>query len=210
MLYKFISICRASYFAICLQFKFTKTQRAEASARSFARGIFGEDEANRVVYPEALHADPILRVSLNDTVLTRVICHTSDYSNLELCFFFQFYKGCPRWKREVDKNPATYSERILFENSEPFRDMLVKLQKRLGLERPLSVDEVELIHQTCAFETSWNPHKTSPWCYIFDEEDLKILEYRQDLEYYWVDGYGHELTYKQACSPLVDVMEQFR
>jgi hypothetical protein len=35
------------------------------------------------------------------------------------------------------------------------------------------------------------------------------MEYAEDLKYYWVDGYGHELTYKQACPALNDMLEFF-
>jgi multiple inositol-polyphosphate phosphatase/2,3-bisphosphoglycerate 3-phosphatase len=79
--------------------------------------------------------------------------------------------------------------------------------ERTGLgEEILSVDAIEAIYMTCAFETSWDPSKASPWCHLFDEEDLGIMQYRQDIEYYWVDGYGHELTYKQACPAIKDLV----
>lgn len=34
---------------------------------------------------------------------------------------------------------------------------------------------------------------------------LKVLEYAEDLKYYWQDGYGHELTYRQACPAFRDM-----
>lgn len=38
----------------------------------------------------------------------------------------------------------------------------------------------------------------------------QILEYREDLEYFYEDGYGYEINYEQACTPLKDVFENFR
>lgn len=40
-------------------------------------------------------------------------------------------------------------------------------------------------------------------------ELLQILEYVEDLRYYWNDGYAHDLTYKQACPALVDMFKFF-
>lgn len=44
-------------------FKYTKTQRTLKSAESFTTGLFGRENIVPVEYPEALHKDPVLRVS---------------------------------------------------------------------------------------------------------------------------------------------------
>lgn len=44
-------------------FKYTATQRTLKSAQSFAIGLFGRHRINAIDYPEALHRDPVLRVS---------------------------------------------------------------------------------------------------------------------------------------------------
>jgi len=66
------------------------------------------------------------------------------------------------------------------------------------------------MYLACSFETAMHPNNTSPWCSLFDKNDFKIMEYRQDLEYYWVDGYGHELTYKVACPAIADMLDTFK
>lgn len=38
---------------------------------------------------------------------------------------------------------------------------------------------------------------------------LQIFEYAEDLELYWIDGYGYPLTYEQACSALKDMFNFF-
>ena len=47
-------------------FKYTATQRTLKSAQSFATGLFGRHRISGIDYPEALHRDPILRVSKTD------------------------------------------------------------------------------------------------------------------------------------------------
>ena len=36
------------------------------------------------------------------------------------------------------------------------------------------------------------------------------MEYREDLEYYYEDGYGYEINYKQACPIIKDVHDRFK
>jgi hypothetical protein len=38
---------------------------------------------------------------------------------------------------------------------------------------------------------------------------LQVFEYAEDLEYYWIDGYGYNITYRQACPPIKDMMQHF-
>lgn len=38
---------------------------------------------------------------------------------------------------------------------------------------------------------------------------LQVFEYAEDLEYYWIDGYGYNITYRQACPPVKDMMQHF-
>lgn len=33
------------------------------------------------------------------------------------------------------------------------------------------------------------------------------MEYSEDLKYFWMDGYGYDLTYKQACPAFNDMLQ---
>ncbi|KAF4520064.1 hypothetical protein B566_EDAN007920 [Ephemera danica] len=122
------------------------------SARSFVNGIFGQDESNKVWYPEALTKDPILR----------------------------FYKLCEKWLTEVDDTPASQQEKLSFEASEPFQTVLRDVAARLGLSE-ISTDDLVLMYKTCAFETSWMQNGVSPWCVIFSENHLQACPAIQDM-----------------------------
>ncbi|KPJ06196.1 Multiple inositol polyphosphate phosphatase 1 [Papilio machaon] len=39
---------------------------------------------------------------------------------------------------------------------------------------------------------------------------LRVLEYYIDLKHYWLDGYGFDLTYRQACILMKNLFERFR
>ncbi|KAI4456531.1 multiple inositol polyphosphate phosphatase-related [Holotrichia oblita] len=68
-----------------------------------------------------------------------------------------------------------------------------------------SIYDVYLMYTTCAFETALSKKRKSPWCVAFDLDTIKVIEYAEDLKYYWKDGYGYEITYKQACKTFNDM-----
>lgn len=47
---------------ICIQFRYTATQRTSESARHFTVGLFGRRVSQHIWFPEAIHRDPIIRV----------------------------------------------------------------------------------------------------------------------------------------------------
>ncbi|XP_031781276.1 multiple inositol polyphosphate phosphatase 1 isoform X3 [Nasonia vitripennis] len=120
---------------------------------------------------------------------------------------YKFYKRCERWRTEIDKNPETYKEKELFIKSETFQKVVSDISQRLGLK--LDYESVNLIYLICAFETAWNKTGKSPWCDTLSLDNMKVLEFMEDLEYYWVDGYGHQLNYNQACPALRDMFTFF-
>ncbi|XP_050297794.1 multiple inositol polyphosphate phosphatase 1 [Anthonomus grandis grandis] len=163
------------------KFKYTYSQRTKKSAYYFAAGLFGKKTAKDVWFPEPSKRDPILR----------------------------FYKLCDKWKKDVKETVKESGEHRKFENTEHIQKVVDEVTERLGLENKLSVDDISIMYQTCGFETAWNKKSKSPWCSPFTEDNLKVLEYMEDLRYYWQDGYGYDLSYKQACPAFGDMIAHF-
>lgn len=163
-------------------FKYTKTQRTQASAFHFAEGLFGREGSTEVWYPKSQKRDPVLR----------------------------FYKACEKWRETVDHNPESYEERKAFEQSEHFQHLVARINQRLGFSGNLTVADVVLMYTACGFESAWTPGFDPPWCSLFSRQDLEVLEYNEDLDYYWVDGHGHPLTGDIACVAFQDMMDQIR
>ena len=46
----------------------------------------------------------------------------------------------------------------------------------------------------------------SAWCAIFSEENFRVLQYTDDLVFYYKDGYGHDVNWKMT-KPLITEME---
>ncbi|XP_069164443.1 multiple inositol polyphosphate phosphatase 1 isoform X1 [Procambarus clarkii] len=158
------------------KFRHTATQRTEASARSYALGLFGDDSA---YIPEALDPDPLLR----------------------------FYDVCSDYQTQVEDNPDATLETRLFEEGEEMTSVVFNVSRRLGV--PLVLDEVLVLYDACRFYKAWDPPSAAAWCVVFTPDDLKVLEYWQDLDYYYTNGYGHAINYEMACPPVQDLLQHF-
>lgn len=164
-------------------FKHTPTQRTELSAEKFIAGMFpGGDENLRSTVVE--HDDRILRP----------------------------YKGCPLWRATVKKNKiVSLKEHREFQSSAHVENLVNDLREATQVDN-LTIRDIELIYTMCGFETSWQHHlfnDESIWCTLFkNEKHLKVMEFLEDLEYYWIDGHGFEITRKVACKTVEDIFRR--
>ena len=62
----------------------------------------------------------------------------------------------------------------------------------------------------CRVEKAWRIEKVSPWCAAFSKEELRVIEYREDLDFYYYVGPGRDINAKLGCSPMKDMFEHFR
>jgi len=122
----------------------------------------------------------------------------------------QFYDNCPRWDEQVEDNEESSLEIRLFHQSETFRNTLARVTTRLGFQYNMSADDMLLIYDTCRYQKAWNLEKISAWCAAFSVDDLKVLEYAEDLETYYKKGYGFPLNYRQACPLVEDLVTRIR
>ncbi|KAL7028507.1 hypothetical protein ACKWTF_005868 [Chironomus riparius] len=162
--------------------KHTPTQRTNISARKFVEGLF-QSTANNHKIVEVARDDIILRP----------------------------YKGCPLWRKTVKKNPATLKEKISLIESVTVENLINEMREMTQI-KDLDFADIELIYNVCGFETAWRhlPHNgKSIWCSLFkNEQHIDIMEYLEDMEYYWVDGPGFEITRKIACRTVDDMLNQ--
>jgi hypothetical protein len=114
---------------------------------------------------------------------------------------------CTKWRKEIKGNPETLREVRYFKDG-PIVQNLVKTFRELLKIDYIDIDIINVIYTACAYETSWRAHINTPWCNLFDENALKIMEYLQDLEYYWIDGYGYEISTKLACKTMENLYQR--
>ena len=83
------------------------------------------------------------------------------------------------------------------------RDVSGQIADSLGFE------DIFIMYDLCRYEQARTPEETSPWCAVFDSEDLKILEYYEDLKYWHKEGYFYELNTQFACPLMENLVETF-
>ena len=58
------------------------------------------------------------------------------------------------------------------------------------------------------FETAWTLNKISPWCNLFSPSDLEVFEYKEDLQYYYSEGYAKSVTTDMTQPLWSDLFER--
>lgn len=178
---RFPEIILKKYDNTSFEFRFTATERTQQSAKYFTLGLFDPKDAKNAWFPTAKTWDPVLR----------------------------FYKVCKKYRKKVKNNETALREQTLYGGSKQMFAALKVMSDYLGFDDVLSLDEGMLIYQACGYETAWYKNKHSPWCDAFDTVVAEVLEYYDDLELYWIDGYGYEISYKPACVTIKDLFEHF-
>lgn len=107
----------------------------------------------------------------------------------------------------MKKNPESLKEKNLFKNSKIVQNLIKELEEMFVMNK-FTFEDVELMYTICAYETAWRHNPKNPWCYGFDEPKYKIMEFLEDLEYYYIDGYGHEITKEICCHTAEDLLEK--
>lgn len=177
---RYPSLFNEGYRQDLYEFRYTNTQRTKASAEKFAEGLFGSSEG--VYFPTPSDNDTLLRP----------------------------YESCNAWKTMVDDNPDAKIEQTLFEEGPWMKEVIANVSKRLGFRYQLKYDNVSAIYDMCRYDKAWNLVAVSPWCAAFTDSELKVMEYKDDLRYYYKCGYGHDINVELGCSTLKDLMNHFQ
>ncbi|CAG0895613.1 unnamed protein product [Cyprideis torosa] len=163
----------------------TDTNRAADSGVAFLQGVYGQNHANDFV---------ILR-GHEDADLIR------------------WPYWCRNYQIIYNRNPEVLTQRFRFTRSPEMRRLIYRVQRRMGLTRALSFDEMLLMYDVCRFDVAINPFISQParaWCPLFHREDLEILEYLDDIQRYWKHGYGFPKQFQPSCVLIRNFAEHLR
>ena len=72
----------------------------------------------------------------------------------------------------------------------------------------LLVVEFKLIYSACIYERAI--FGQSVWCRLFSPEDLRIIEYSNDLDIYYAGSYGRDINKKITCDLLNEILQHIR
>lgn len=72
------------------------------------------------------------------------------------------------------------------------------------------VATITLMYDSCRYEKAWYIASRPAFCSAFSKEDLKVMEYLEDLRYYYLFSYGNELNKQFACPLAKELVKVFR
>lgn len=85
-----------------------------------------------------------------------------------------------------------------------------RMQRRIGIDYTLTDVNITALYDWCRYTWEGSENKVSPWCALFTTEDLKVLEYADDLKHYYENGYGTQTNELFGKIPLADLLNQFQ
>lgn len=118
-------------------------------------------------------------------------------------------QNCPKWQELENNQFASMSEVQRFKEMPDYKKMVVDVFRRLGYRFSPNASVIQEIYDLCRYEKAWNPQPKAPWCIAFNKNQLKLLEYVEDLTSYYKSGYGNRMAERIGCSPLKDLYEGF-
>lgn len=80
------------------------------------------------------------------------------------------------------------------------------MSQRLGFKFPLKFEQVLTIFEMCQYNQVWDSYSPSPWCAAFTPTQIDELEYLEDLESYYANGFGRPINSNIPCSVMKDML----
>ncbi|XP_061562493.1 multiple inositol polyphosphate phosphatase 1b isoform X2 [Phycodurus eques] len=109
------------------------------------------------------------------------------------------FDTCRGYVEGVEKNRTALAEVYKFKRGTEMEALRKKVADKLGLpHRSLTPDLLEAAFFLCSYELAIKSLH-SPWCFLFDREDAKVLEYKCDLKLFWKRAHGHAITLAASC-----------
>ncbi|CAH1791279.1 unnamed protein product [Owenia fusiformis] len=88
-------------------------------------------------------------------------------------------------------------------------DLIASVEARLGLPHDTVTNtDIDVLYDICRYD--YAIYRVSPWCAIFSKENLRLLEYRQDLKYHWRYGFADPVNYESSCVLVSDLLQYFK
>jgi multiple inositol-polyphosphate phosphatase / 2,3-bisphosphoglycerate 3-phosphatase len=161
-------------------FRHTDRQRTQATVRAFADGIFGFNGYRQVVVEPVPSPDRLLRP----------------------------HDDCSLYDLSSDNTV----QRAAWQNGNEFQTMMTQVNDKLGLtgNQRLSARQTRTLWEICNFEQIWDMSVPAPFCGVFSPHNNLMLEYFEDLDYYYNAGFGGpRRLFENLNCPLIQDMLSF-
>lgn len=107
---------------------------------------------------------------------------------------------------------ASTAEADAFQNGPEFRAAISQVNEKLGFHMgtdQLRVQEIRTLWEICRFQKAMNLTRPSPMCSAFSVGNNEVFEFREDLEAYYIFGYGvpnRRLVENLTCGLLQNLL----
>ncbi|XP_037320205.2 multiple inositol polyphosphate phosphatase 1-like isoform X2 [Pungitius pungitius] len=167
-----------------------------------------------LLFPSLLTEENVMRIRLRSSSKHRCVSsveafqeglqhHWGDtdvhYRHLVDDKLMRFFEHCRGYVEAVEKNRTALLEVQKFKHGPEMEVVRRKVAEKLGLrQHQLTADLVEAAFFLCSYELSIKSLHSS-WCFLFDKDDAKVLEYKSDLKQYWKRFHGYTISGLSSC-----------
>ncbi|KAJ3608220.1 hypothetical protein NHX12_025270 [Muraenolepis orangiensis] len=111
----------------------------------------------------------------------------------------RFFERCRGFVEGVENNRTALQEVRKFKEGRDMAEVRRKIAQKLNLPYArVTPDMAEAAFFLCSYEFAIKSLLT-PWCHLFDLQDARVLEYKNDLKQYWKRGHGHSISSRASC-----------
>ncbi|KAG4066637.1 hypothetical protein HA402_007273 [Bradysia odoriphaga] len=111
------------------------------------------------------------------------------------------YDFCAEWLA----NSAEEKEMSKFEKGDEYDEVIDNVNEKLG-GTSASKSNVRSMWQLCRFEQAADLSRSAPWCSVFSYDDVAVMEYGEDLGYYYEAGYGFSMNKNILCEAVQNML----
>ncbi|CAH0715841.1 unnamed protein product, partial [Brenthis ino] len=119
------------------------------------------------------------------------------------------YENCTIYQKDVKTGQVLDDEIAAYYSSAELLAVRDRVQKRLNINYQITAEELYYLYEYCRFHRTWSPNLRDPWCAFFLQEDLEVLEYRDDVRHYYRNGYGSKININLGSAVLKDLFDNF-
>lgn len=115
-------------------------------------------------------------------------------------YLLRAYTQCPLYNELILDEP----ERDAFREGPEFQEMTTQVSQKLGFHgsHALRNNEIITLSQICKYEHMWDVNSTSAFCAAFSVANRRVIEYHDDLDFYYRLAYGKP-EYRRLFENLV-------
>ncbi|XP_050431284.1 multiple inositol polyphosphate phosphatase 1-like [Adelges cooleyi] len=172
-----------------LMAKRTRDKLSEVLAREFDRNTFKfySSEDRKVMNSAEEFSRGMFGDDFKSKISIETVHNNSSFIGLE---------SCPKWQTPTND---VHPEALRFRSSPEYVKMVGQISARLGFLDNITDSIVHAMYESCRYNKALVLNSFPAWCGLFTRQELQLLEYYEDLDFYYKYGYGSDFNVKVGC-----------